>query len=92
MTVVAAAQNMFGANHWIDAGGTGTTIEGLHLKAGPGTDNKLVEFWADNVTLENNFIDVNNASGYTGAAAIYLDEGGAASITRRTATSGSSAR
>src|SRR5262249_13681793 len=88
-TIVAAHQNNFGANHWIDMGGSGTTIEGLHLKAGPETDNKVVEFWANNVTIENSFIDTNAdtatytdlgnalydpATGYTGAIAIYANE------------------
>jgi hypothetical protein len=73
-TVVSAAQNMFGANHWVDVGGTNTAILGLHLQAGPETNNKLLEIWADNVTVENNFIDVNNAGGYTGAAAIYIND------------------
>jgi len=79
-TVIAAAQNNFGANHWIDDGGTNTVISGLHLQAGSGTNNKLLEIMADNVTITHDFIDVNNASGYSGAAAIYLDEGGNAQI------------
>jgi VCBS repeat-containing protein/parallel beta-helix repeat protein len=77
-TIVAAHQNNFGANHWIDMGGSGTTIEGLHLKAGPETDNKVVEFWANDVTIENSFIDTNKAVGlndvYTGAIGIYANE------------------
>jgi T1SS-143 domain-containing protein len=75
--VISGAENNFGANHWIDAGGTGTIISGLHLEAGSGTTNKLLEITADNVTISHDFIDVNNTSGYTGAAAIYLDEGSA---------------
>jgi Ca2+-binding RTX toxin-like protein len=76
-TVIAGAQNMFGANHWIDAGGTGTTIRGLHLQAGAETDNKLLEVWADDVTIDANFIDVY-AGGvtYTYAIGIYINEDG----------------
>ena len=41
------------------------------------TTNKLLEIWANNVTVENSFIDVNaNPTGYTGAAAIYLNDNG----------------
>jgi len=75
-TVVAAAQNMFGANHWIDAGGSGAIIEGLHLQAGVHTDNKLIEITGNNVTVKNDFIDTFFNGTDTGAAAIYLDNQG----------------
>lgn len=68
--VIAGAQNMFGANHWIDVGGVGTSIRGLHLQAGPTTTNKLLEIWADGVTIDANFIDVGTST----ATAIYLNE------------------
>ena len=58
-TIISAHQNDFGANDWIDVGGTNTVIQGLHLQAGPETDNKLLEIWANNVTVENDFVDVN---------------------------------
>ncbi len=76
-TVVSAAQNMFGANHWVGYDGDGAIIQGLHLQAGPETDNKVLEIWADNVTVENNFIDVYESGvNYTYAAAIYLNDNG----------------
>ena len=49
----------FGANFLIGTGGSGVTIEGLHLAAGSQTDNKLLEITADNVTIKNDFIDSN---------------------------------
>jgi len=73
-TIISGSETDFGSNHFIGTGGNGTTIQGLHLEAGDNTTNKLVEVWGDHVTIENNFIDVNNTSGYTGAAAIYLDD------------------
>jgi Ca2+-binding RTX toxin-like protein len=74
-TIIAGAENMFGANHWIDVGGTGTTISGLHLQAGPETNNKLLEIWANDVTVTNSFVDVNRGgTTYTYAAAIYINE------------------
>ena len=74
-TIISGAQNDFGANDWIDVGGTGTTIQGLHLQAGSQTNNKLLEDWADKVTVENDFIDVNiGGTTYSGAAAIYLND------------------
>jgi hypothetical protein len=76
-TVISGAQNNFGANHWIDVGGTDTVIDGLHLQAGSQTNNKLLEIWADHVTVEHSFVDVNAAgTGYSGAAAIYLNDDG----------------
>ncbi|MBR0850306.1 cadherin-like domain-containing protein [Bradyrhizobium diazoefficiens] len=76
-TIISAHQNNFGANHWIDVGGTNTTIEGLHLQAGPETNNKLLEVWADNVTVQNDFIDVNvGGTTYSNAIAIYLNDNG----------------
>ena len=77
-TVIAGAQNDFGANDWIDQGGSGTTIEGLHLQAGAETDNKLIEITTDNVTIKNDFIDTFYQGTDTGAAAIYLDNQGTA--------------
>ena len=73
-TIISGSETDFGSNHFIGTGGNGTTIQGLHLEAGANTTNKLVEVWGDHVTIENNFIDVNNTNGYTGAAAIYLDD------------------
>jgi VCBS repeat-containing protein len=58
-TIISGHENNFGANHWIDVGGTNTTIDGLHLEAGPFTTNKVLEIWANNVTVENSFIDTN---------------------------------
>jgi hypothetical protein len=79
-TVIAGHQTGFGANHWIDYGGDNVTIAGLHLQAGAETNNKLVEVWGDNVTLQNNFIDVNiGGTTYSGAAAVYLNDNGTTS-------------
>ena len=65
-TIISAHENDFGANDWIDTGGTNTVIAGVHLQAGPETDNKLLEVWANNVTIQNDFIDVNaNPATYT---------------------------
>ena len=78
-TVIAGAETNFGANFWIDAGGTGASLSGLHLEAGPATDNKLVEVWADNTSLTNNFIDVYTpapANAYTYAIAVYYNDNG----------------
>ncbi len=76
-TIVAAAQNMFGANHWVDINGDNTTFSGVHLKAGPETDNKVLEFWANNVTVQNSFVDAYNTLGvYTFAVAIYINDNG----------------
>ena len=77
-TVIAGAQNDFGANDWIDQGGSGATIEGLHLEAGAATDNKLIEITTDNVTIKNDFIDTFVNGTDTGAAAIYIDNQGTA--------------
>lgn len=89
-TIIAGDENMFGANHWIDVGGTGTTIRGLHLQAGAHTTNKLLEIWADGVTVEGSFIDVNvGGTNYSGAVAIYFNEtvpGTADAITSYTIT------
>jgi len=75
-TIVAAHQtDPSGASFFIDVGGTNTTIQGLHLEAGPESTNKLVEFWVDNVTLHDNFIDqITPAGDPTGQAAIYINE------------------
>ena len=43
----------------------------------PETGNKLLEIWANNVTIQNDFIDVYNAgTAYTFAAAVYLNDNG----------------
>lgn len=75
-TIVSGAETDFGSNLFIGPNAAGSVLQGLHLAAGPGTTNKLVEFWANNVTIENNFIDtfVNGAD--TGAAAIYINVSG----------------
>lgn len=75
-TIVAAHQgDPSGASFFIDVGGTNTTLEGLHLKAGFESSNKLLEFWADNVTIKGNFIDEKMPDGNpTGQAAIYINE------------------
>lgn len=76
--VIAGAQNQFGANHWIDVGGTGTVIHGLHMKAGPATGNKLLEIWADGTVIEDSYLNVYATIGldevYSFAAAIYINE------------------
>jgi T1SS-143 domain-containing protein len=77
-TVISGAETDFGSNHFIGTNGSGTTIEGLHLAAGPDTGNKLLEITANNVTIENDFIDTFVGGKDTGAAAIYLDGQGAA--------------
>ncbi len=79
-TVISGHQTGFGANHWIDLGGDGVTIQGLHLQAGVETNNKLLEIWADNVTVKNNFIDVNEGgTNYTFAVAVYINDNGTTS-------------
>ena len=73
--VISGSQTDFGANHFIDVGGAGTIIRGLHLQAGAETNNKLLEVWTDNVTIQNNFIDTfESGSNVTNAAAIYINE------------------
>jgi hypothetical protein len=57
-TIISGHQTGFGANHWVDFGGDNTVIQGLHLQAGTETNNKLLEIWGNNVTVENNFIDI----------------------------------
>ncbi|PWR18205.1 pectinesterase family protein, partial [Zavarzinia aquatilis] len=77
-TIISGAQNNFGANHWIDVGGSGTVLEGLHLQSGAATDNKLLEIWADDVTVSHSFIDTIRAdTSLSNAGAIYIDFGGA---------------
>ncbi|TMJ03980.1 MAG: tandem-95 repeat protein [Alphaproteobacteria bacterium] len=80
-TIVSAHQNNFGANHWVDVNGDNTTFSGVHLKAGAETDNKVLEFWANNVTVQNSFVDVyKTVAGpsevYTFATAIYINDNG----------------
>jgi len=76
-TIVSAHQSDFGSNHFVGVNGTNTVISGLHLQAGAATNNKLLEIWADNVTVENSFIDVDAAgTGYSYAAAIYFNDNG----------------
>ncbi len=76
-TIISGAQTDFGSNHFVGVAATNTTIEGLHLQAGPQTNNKLLEIWADNATVKNDFIDVNiGGTTYSGAAAIYFNDNG----------------
>src|SRR5712675_416323 len=49
----------FGSNIFVGRNGDNTTIEGLHLQAGPFTTNKVLEIWANNVTVEHSWVDVN---------------------------------
>jgi Ca2+-binding RTX toxin-like protein len=73
-------QTGFGANHWVDFGGDGTTIQGLHLQAGLETNNKLLEIWGDNVTVKNSIIDIHRGGTVdTQASAIYINDNGTAS-------------
>jgi RTX calcium-binding nonapeptide repeat (4 copies) len=79
-TIISGHQTGFGANHWVDFGGDGTTIQGLHLQAGIETTNKLLEIWGDNVTVENTFIDIHRGGTVdTGAAAVYFNDNGTTS-------------
>jgi hypothetical protein len=75
-TVISGAQNNFGANDWIDQGGAGAKIEGVHLAAGAHTDNKLIEITTDNVSLKNDFIDTFFNGTDTGTEAVYVDNQG----------------
>jgi Ca2+-binding RTX toxin-like protein len=79
-TIVSAHQTNFGANHWVDVNGDNTVFNGVHLKAGGETDNKLLEIWADNVTVQNSFVDAYKTVGlsevYTFAVAIYINDNG----------------
>ncbi len=79
-TIISGHQTGFGANHWVDFGGDNTTIQGLHLQAGPETNNKLLEIRGNNVTVKNSFIDIHQGGGAdTGAAAVYLNDNGTTS-------------
>ena len=75
-TIISGAETDFGSNHFIGQDASGTIIEGLHLAAGADTTNKLVEIAANNVTIENDFIDTFYNGTDTGAAAIYIDNEG----------------
>ena len=88
--IVSGQETDFGSNHFVGVNGDGTVIQGVHLQAGPETTDKVLEIWADDVTVENSFVDANanpatytasNAffdplTGYTGAVAIYLNDNG----------------
>jgi hemolysin type calcium-binding protein len=79
-TIISGHQTGFGANHWIDFGGDGTTIQGLHLQAGAETNNKLLEIWGDNVTVKNSVIDIHAGGTVdTQASAIYINDNGTTS-------------
>ncbi len=72
-TIVSGAQTDFGANHLVAA--SGATIQGLHLKAGASTDNKLLEIWADGFQVLNSFVDTTRAGDVaTTAVTIYINE------------------
>ncbi|MBA3518035.1 MAG: hypothetical protein H0T75_10425 [Rhizobiales bacterium] len=74
-TIISGAQTNFGANHFVDVGGTNVTLTGLHFQAGDQTDEKLLEIWADGAKVENNFIDVNKPdNSYSGAIAVFFNE------------------
>lgn len=75
-TIITGAETDFGSNLFIGPDATGTILEGLHLAAGANTTNKLLEFWANDVTIENNFIDTFVNGTDTGAAAIYINVSG----------------
>ena len=75
-TIISGAETDFGSNLFIGPNASGATLRGLHLAAGANTTNKLVEFWANNVTLENNFIDTFHQGVDTGAAAVYINVSG----------------
>jgi Ca2+-binding RTX toxin-like protein len=79
-TIISGHQTGFGANHWVNFGGDGTTIQGLHLQAGLETNNKLLEIWGDNVTVKNSIIDIHRGGTVdTQASAIYINDNGTAS-------------
>ena len=76
-TIISGAQTDFGSNIFIGPNADNTTIEGLHLQAGPQTDNKLLEIWANDATIENNFLDTNiGGTVPSGAIAIYFNDNG----------------
>lgn len=75
-TIIASAENNFGASHWVDAGGTNASFTGVHFQAGPETGNKVLEIWADGTSLTNSFVDAYNADGYTYAIALYFNDVG----------------
>lgn len=78
--VISAAQNQFGANHWIGTDGDNVTLSGLHLKAGEQTNNKVLEIWGDGFTLTHSFVDAYTPSGaYTYAVAVYFNDNGTTS-------------
>ncbi len=76
-TIISGAETNFGANFWVDTGGSNVTLTGLHLEAGTSTTNKLVEVWGDNATLTHNFVDVYTTGGdYTFATGVYVNDNG----------------
>ncbi len=70
------AQTDFGSNIFVGPDADNTVIQGLHLQAGSETSNKLLEIWANNVTVKNDFIDTFFNGHDTGAAAIYFNDNG----------------
>ena len=75
--IISGAQTDFGSNIFIGPDADNTVIQGLHLQAGAETNNKLLEIWANNVTVENNFLDVNiGGTTYSGAIAVYFNDNG----------------
>ena len=54
--IVSGAQNELGINHFIGSAAANTVINGLHLQAGTQTTIHLLDVWADNVTLTNDYI------------------------------------
>jgi VCBS repeat-containing protein len=76
-TIIALRQSDFGSNHFIGAAASDTTIAGLHLQAGPQTNNKLLEIWGNNAVVENSYLDVNRGgTTYSGAVAVYFNDNG----------------
>jgi Ca2+-binding RTX toxin-like protein len=77
-TIVAGNQTDFSAQHFVGVAAVGLTIQGLHLKTGSGEfGGKLLEVWANNVTIKNDFLDVNNGGpDYSFATAVYFNDNG----------------
>ena len=75
-TIISGSETEYGSNLFIGPNAAGTVLQGLHLAAGPKTTNNLVEFWTNNVTIENDFIDAVVNGTDTQAAAIYINVSG----------------
>jgi Ca2+-binding RTX toxin-like protein len=77
-TIIAGNQADFSAQHFVGVAATGLTIQGLHLQTGAGeSGGKLLEVWANNATIKNDFLDVNiGGTDYSYSVAVYFNDNG----------------